>query len=148
VSDIYGPDEIEDLLQDLNRLELAALDTEDYREFELAASSQEVGGGGALALRRLAGTCRSYAVAPPGRPGSSSSSCEVTPPPLLADANTPGVAARLRPSPAHSVRSWDSHTHYQHFKERMALNASKYISNTLCIYGYDMYYVHTMYKLT
>jgi hypothetical protein len=126
VSDIYGPDEIEDLLQDLNRLELAALDTEDYREFELAASSsQEVGGGGALALRRLAaGSCRSYAAAAQ-RPVSSSSSCEVSPPPptALAETSSPGVAARLRPSPAHSVRSWDSHTHYQQFKERMSHSA-------------------------
>ena len=31
VSDIYGPDEIEDLLADLNRLELATLEHDDYR---------------------------------------------------------------------------------------------------------------------
>jgi hypothetical protein len=32
VSDIYGPDEIEDLLADLNRLELATFDQDDYRQ--------------------------------------------------------------------------------------------------------------------
>ena len=31
VSDIYGQDEIEELLQDLNRLELATLDTEKFQ---------------------------------------------------------------------------------------------------------------------
>ena len=31
VSDIYGPDEIEELLEDLNRLELAAFETEDIQ---------------------------------------------------------------------------------------------------------------------
>lgn len=30
VSDIYGPDEIEELLEDLNRLELAAFETEEF----------------------------------------------------------------------------------------------------------------------
>ena len=31
VSDIYGQDEIEELLQDLNRLELATLDTDKFQ---------------------------------------------------------------------------------------------------------------------
>ena len=34
VSDIYGQDEIEELLQDLNRLELATLDTEKFQVTE------------------------------------------------------------------------------------------------------------------
>ena len=31
VSDIYGPDEIEELLQDLNKLELATLDSDKFQ---------------------------------------------------------------------------------------------------------------------
>ena len=114
VSDIYGPDEIEDLLQDLHRLELATLDTEDYGEFEMGG--QDHVGTGGLGLRRLAGSYRA-AAAPP--PGSSSSSGAATPPPPLLPSDSPVAVARLRPSPAHSVRSWDSHTHYHQFKERM-----------------------------
>jgi hypothetical protein len=121
VSDIYGPDEIEDLLQDLHRLELASLDAEDYREFEGVGGSQDVSsGGGGMALRRLA---TSYRTVPPqqqlaGSP--SSSSCTATPPPPPLSSDSPVAVARLRPSPAHSVRSWDSHTHYHQFKERRA----------------------------
>ncbi len=41
VSDIYGPDEIEELLEDLNRLELAAFETE---EFDIDGSQAGVNG--------------------------------------------------------------------------------------------------------
>lgn len=41
VSDIYGPDEIEELLQDLNRLELTAFEKNDYREFDIDGSLVE-----------------------------------------------------------------------------------------------------------
>ena len=78
VSDIYGPDEIEELLQDLNRLELATLDKEDYQEFDIDGS--QLGG-------------------------------------LDLFSDSPDHAPREDPpSPALSVRSWDSHTHYQQFK--------------------------------
>ena len=52
VSDIYGQDEIEELLQDLNRLELATLDTDKFQVHQLLYSRTE------LELRRLA-CCRS-----------------------------------------------------------------------------------------
>lgn len=42
VSDIYGPDEIEELLEDLNRLELAAFETDDIQDFDIDGS--QVGG--------------------------------------------------------------------------------------------------------
>ncbi len=38
VSDIYGPDEIEELLEDLNRLELAAFETEEIQDFDIDGS--------------------------------------------------------------------------------------------------------------
>ena len=80
VSDIYGPDEIEDLLQDLNRLELATFNREDYREFDIDGS--HLGG------------LDTFPVSPVKTPPNQDP-----------------------PSPALSVRSWDSHTHYQQFKE-------------------------------
>ena len=80
VSDIYGPDEVEELLADLHRLELLTGDREDYREFDIDGSQ----------------LC-----------GLESASPVRAPPALGADP----------PSPALSVRSWDSHTHYQQFKE-------------------------------
>lgn len=116
VSDIYGPDEIEDLLQDLHRLELASLDTEDYREFEGLGGGQD-----SMALRCLPyrATAAPLPLQQQQLPDSSSSSCAATPPPppLVAGAAVPSDSpVRLRPSPAHSVRSWDSHTHYHQFK--------------------------------
>ena len=47
MSDIYGPDEIEELLEDLNRLELAAFDANE--DFDIDGS--QVGG-----RRRVPGT--------------------------------------------------------------------------------------------
>jgi hypothetical protein len=38
VSDIYGPDEIEELLEDLNKLELAALEASDIQDFDIDGS--------------------------------------------------------------------------------------------------------------
>ena len=38
VSDIYGPDEIEELLEDLNRLELAAFETDDVTDYDIDGS--------------------------------------------------------------------------------------------------------------
>ena len=38
VSDIYGPDEIEELLEDLQRLEQAAFETEDIQDFDIDGS--------------------------------------------------------------------------------------------------------------
>ncbi len=97
VSDIYGPDEIEELLQDLNRLEFStAFEKNDYREFDIDGSlvsgmelytGQVVPGGGV-----------------PGYPEHHHVHQAVE-------------AARVDPpSPALSSRSWDSHTHYQQFK--------------------------------
>ena len=51
VSDIYGQDEIEELLQDLNRLELATLDTDKFQVEQLSPRTE-------LELRRLP-CCRS-----------------------------------------------------------------------------------------
>ena len=84
VSDIYGPDEIEDLLQDLNRLELATFNREDYREFDIDGS--QLGG------------LNTFPVSPVKIPPNQDP-----------------------PSPTLSVRSWDSHTHYQQFKETIQI---------------------------
>ena len=80
VSDIYGPDEIEELLQDLNKLELATFDTEEFQEFDIDGS--QLGGLDILPTSAPSSPC-----ARPPSPGAISS------------------------------RSWDSHTHYQQFKE-------------------------------
>ncbi len=103
VSDIYGPDEIEELLQDLNRLEFStAFEKNDYREFDIDGSlvsgmelytGQVVPGGGV-----------------PGYPEHHHVHQAVE-------------AARVDPpSPALSSRSWDSHTHYQQFKAGQTFN--------------------------
>ena len=80
VSDIYGQDEIEALLLDLNKLEFAKFDT-DFDTFDIDGSRieglDEVGDTGP----------KSPLVARPTSPGGLSS------------------------------RSWNSHTHYQQFKE-------------------------------
>jgi len=80
VSDIYGPDEIEELLQDLNKLELATFDTEEFQEFDIDGS--QLGGLDILPTSVPTSPC--------------------------ARASSPGAI---------SSRSWDSHTHYQQFKE-------------------------------
>ena len=90
VSDIYGPDEIEELLQDLNRLELTAFEKNDYREFDIDGSLVE-----GLDL---------YTGGPGPGGGYQDNDCRGDP-----------------PSPAMSSRSWDSHTHYQQFKEKAQL---------------------------
>lgn len=85
VSDIYGPDEIDELLQDLNKLELARFDSEhldatQYDNFD----NFDIDGSKIEGLDMLGDSC----------PGS----------PLL-----------RAPSPG--AMSWNSHTHYQQFKE-------------------------------
>ena len=87
VSDIYGPDEIEELLADLNKLELAKFDSEhldtqfdNFDNFDIDGSKLE-------GLDTLGDSC----------PGS----------PLLRP-SSPGAVTSV---------SWNSHTHYQHFKE-------------------------------
>ena len=137
VSDIYGQDEIEELLQDLNRLELATLDTD---KFQVRFNSQRG------MLRRL--TVQEFDIdgshvggvglelpPSPGLPASS---------PLLPRPRSPGAVSRWPlkyPSNFELIskyfavisilksvylvvtlnvlasRSWDSHTHYQQFRE-------------------------------
>ena len=88
VSDIYGPDEIDELLQDLNKLELARFDSEhlDATQFD-NFDNFDIDGSKIEGLDVLGDSC----------PGS----------PLLR-ASSPGAL---------SSRSWNSHTHYQQFKE-------------------------------
>lgn len=92
VSDIYGPDEIEELLEDLNRLELAAFETEDIQDFDIDGSQVgSVTAQNKRGRRRIAGL------------GTNRGN--------IADgASGPG-------SPTFSVNSWDSHAVYQHYHD-------------------------------
>lgn len=100
VSDIYGPDEIEELLEDLNKLELAAFETDE--DFDIDGS--QIGGG--RRWRRSWSRSRSrfnssgvYNSRPALAPHSSIGS---------------GIGAFVRESsPTPSDRSWDSHAVYQ-----------------------------------
>lgn len=103
VSDIYGPDEIEELLQDLNRLELTAFEKNDYREFDIDGSL--VSG-----MELYTGVVPGGGV--PGYPEHHH--------------HQAAEAARVDPpSPALSSRSWDSHTHYQQFKAGQTFSIQK-----------------------
>ena len=144
VSDIYGPDEIEELLDDLNRLEMAggaSFTDEDepvvidmgyhnnshHPEPELVQMQlvgvgessgrggpprarlkhdNDVGGGGGAMSDPLTGDLLIEGVGDCDNQGAA----EV---PSTAMAHTMSAGG----SPTFSVRSWDSHTHYQEFKE-------------------------------
>ena len=97
VSDIYGPDEIEELLDDLNRLELAAFETDDIQDFVIDGS--QVGRERHHHVRR----------GPRGR--------------LRAEAQGGGGPEYRYPSPSagsptSSVCSWDSHQVRHHAPQR------------------------------
>ncbi|TRY61397.1 hypothetical protein TCAL_11331 [Tigriopus californicus] len=92
VSDIYGPDEIEELLEDLNRLELAAFETEDIQDFDIDGSQV-----GSVTAQNKRGR-RKYP-----RPRSNRGN-------IADEISGPG-------SPTFSVNSWDSHAVYQHYHE-------------------------------
>ena len=125
-------------MDDLNRLELAALEADDFQDYDIDGS--QVGGGSTVGYRHsifnsrkqlyqqedsplmmetsLEGTTAPGAENPP-----SSSSC------LPQDRKTTVTTSseimmttteKLKNSPSRrSVGSWDSHTHYQHFRDRV-----------------------------
>ncbi|CAB4067896.1 unnamed protein product [Lepeophtheirus salmonis] len=98
VSDIYGPDEIEELLEDLNRLEFAALEADDFRDYDIDGSRV-----GSLRGGRSENVGR---VRPRDRLAS----------PEIEDEGSTRVhnqGSRRVPSPSESVNSWDSHVHYR-----------------------------------
>ncbi len=102
VSDIYGPDEIEELLEDLNKLELAAFETDE--DFDIDGS--QIGGG--RRWRRSWSRSRS-------RNRFNSSGVYNSRPALAPHSSIgSGIGAFVREaSPTPSDRSWDSHAVYQ-----------------------------------
>ena len=139
VSDIYGPDEIEELLDDLNRLELAGaaysqsedeVEIYDYQGLNRGLNSESTMSPGIFGKEGNAGDMNIISSTEPG--------VQVDQVDLLGkdtemraiggDGTTAGGVVESgggycipvqtsRGSPTFSVKSWDSHTHYQEFKE-------------------------------
>ena len=99
VSDIYGPDEIEELLEDLNRLELAAFETSD-EDFDIDGS--QVGGRRSNNNNNNNSGSRRHLHSRFGRHRHRSSHRSST-----------GSGLIGPPSPTFSDHSWDSHALYQ-----------------------------------
>ena len=145
VSDIYGPDEIEELLDDLNRLELAGaaysqsedeVEIYDYQGLNRGGLNSESTMGAGIVFKEGHSGDRKI-VSSKTDPGG----IQVDQGDLLGkehtemqtirgDETTAGggveesgggycmpVQTSRRGSPTFSVKSWDSHTHYQEFKE-------------------------------
>ena len=139
VSDIYGPDEIEELLDDLNRLELAGaaysqsedeVEIYDYQGLNRGLNSESTMSAGMFGKEGNTGDRKIISSTEPG--------AHVDQVDLLGkdtemraiggDGTTAGGVVESgggycipvqtsRGSPTFSVKSWDSHTHYQEFKE-------------------------------
>ena len=140
MSDIYGPDEIEELLDDLNRLELAGASYSqsedeaedcDYQELSQALNIQTKMAGGIAAKGTNVENRKVMLTTEPdvkqvdqdkllwkdtemramGEEGTTAGGMVV---------ESGGYCMPLqtaRGSPTFSVKSWDSHTHYQEFKD-------------------------------
>jgi len=154
VSDIYGPgngltgsnssdlfhapiplsflDEIEELLEDLNRLEMASL--QDADDFEIDGSQL----GYTPAIRH--GPHPPHSGHRPAHTGTQSGLS-------AADDPVPSAPIDVMASPTWSIKSWDSHTHYQVYdtlwlysQQRMdnihfhplSFRSSKNLKMTLC----------------
>ena len=140
VSDIYGPDEIEELLDDLNRLELAGaaysqsedeVETYDYQGLNRGLPSDSTMDAGMLGKEGDSGHVK---VALSTEPAIQVEQSEVSEKDteMQVIGGDGAIAAggveenrgeysmpiqTSRGSPTFSVKSWDSHTHYQEFKE-------------------------------
>ena len=137
VSDIYGPDEIEELLDDLNRLELAGaaysqsedeVEIYDYQGLNRGLTSDStVMGAGILGKQGSSGDGK---MTEPGIQIDQSDLLgkDTEMRTMGGDGNNAGGVEEnggeycmpiqaSRGSPTFSVKSWDSHTHYQEFKE-------------------------------
>ena len=141
VSDIYGPDEIEELLDDLNRLELAGaaysqsedeVEIYDYQGLNRGLPSDSAIMGAGILGKETGKNGGDGKIISSTEPG-----IQVNQNDLLGkdtemrtmggDGNAGGVEENggeycmpiqtSRGSPTFSVKSWDSHTHYQEFKE-------------------------------
>eukprot|EP00093_Oithona_nana_P012260 12260.XXX_303999_304861_1 [CDS] Oithona nana genome sequencing. len=103
VSDIYGPDEIEELLEDLNRLEMASFDGVmiDYDGVRPTSSEMNI----------MQNEAREHPL-PPLHFTAVESDTEAASSSRLSKLSS---HQRRRGSSSWSVRSWDSHAHYQDF---------------------------------
>ena len=140
VSDIYGPDEIEELLDDLNRLELAGaaysqsedeVETYDYRGLNQGLHSESTMGAGILGKEGQSGGGKFASSTEPGiQVDQNDLLGKDTEMKILGGDGTTAAGGveenggeysmpvqAIRGSPTFSVKSWDSHTHYQEFKE-------------------------------
>ena len=142
VSDIYGPDEIEELLEDLNRLELAGaaysqsedeVETYDYlglNQGHLSSESTTMGAG-ILGKEGHSQERKGDPSTGQGIHGEKGDLLGNDTEMQTLGGDEPAAATDViesggrycmpvqasRGSPTFSVRSWDSHTHYQEFKE-------------------------------
>ena len=142
VSDIYGPDEIEELLDDLNRLELAGaaysqsedeVELCDYQGLNRGLNSEMTMAAGIVAKESSSGDKRIMSTThhEPGVLQADQDNLLGKDTEMRTIGGGDGTAAggvvesggycmpvqTARGSPTFSVKSWDSHTHYQEFKE-------------------------------
>ena len=109
VSDIYGPDEIEELLEDRNRLELAAFETEDIQDFDIDGSQL----GQDPSQRFYGHRRRSGRSSRRRNPHYLSQQQQYHQQQQHGHAHPSHHAHNPAASPTFSVRSWDSHARYQ-----------------------------------
>ena len=136
VSDIYGPDEIEELLDDLNRLELAGAAYDNSEEegetYEYLINLEEPGSQMAMAgnVSRESNSAGKRTVSTAGPEVKADQDDMLVKDTgmrtMRGDESAGGAVEsggycmpiqQTRGSPTFSVKSWDSHAHYHEFKE-------------------------------